>query len=152
MLTNEEKRKRNCICAMRYHYAHREAILKRMRQHRLNHLEEARAYDRERYKKRCKKLREAACLRRRTNPQKTRDTRLRSMYGLSLLDFQKLSKKQKDACAICYRKVKLCVDHCHQTGIVRGLLCTRCNRLLGMIQDSVKELRSAIRYLQRKRK
>jgi Recombination endonuclease VII len=58
--------------------------------------------------------------------------------------------KQNGLCAICKRKPakKLCVDHCHATGIVRGLLCRKCNTGLGCYEDNPTFLRSATAYLE----
>ena len=69
------------------------------------------------------------------------------MY-LQLLD------KQKGCCAICglhelEHNGKLHVDHNHETGKVRGLLCTRCNTALGKFKESPTILESAVKYLER---
>lgn len=71
-------------------------------------------------------------------------------YGITVKDFQDLLAKQGGACAICHRipDKKLCVDHCHQTKLVRGLLCRECNRGLGAFADSPERLAAAIQYLQ----
>lgn len=60
--------------------------------------------------------------------------------------------EQKGCCAICKRhqtefKKRLNIDHCHTTGVVRGLLCQTCNTSLGGFKDNVKNLESAISYL-----
>lgn len=55
-------------------------------------------------------------------------------YGLSVQEFDDLVKVQKGKCAICKKKVKLVVDHCHSTGRVRGLLCSMCNGHLGFYE------------------
>lgn len=60
---------------------------------------------------------------------------LTKMYGLSLKDYNKMLDEQSALCAICSVKSKLVVDHCHTTGDVRGLLCHRCNSLLGALDD-----------------
>jgi hypothetical protein len=53
-------------------------------------------------------------------------------------------------CEICGRKpMKLCIDHCHTSGKIRGMLCTQCNSLLGMAKDSTTTLSNAIAYLNR---
>lgn len=42
---------------------------------------------------------------------------------------------------------KLCVDHCHETGEVRGLLCSKCNTAIGMFQEDINVMYRAIEYL-----
>ncbi|NDB61103.1 recombination endonuclease VII [bacterium] len=74
-------------------------------------------------------------------------------YGLDLKDYQKLLEAQNHKCAICgspppnNRKTRLSIDHCHKTGKVRGLLCDRCNRSIGLLKDDVSILKKAIEYL-----
>ena len=70
-------------------------------------------------------------------------------YGLTEEVFQSMKASQNNACAICetpFRRTP-CIDHCHFTGMVRGLLCDHCNTSLGKFKDSVKILQSAITYL-----
>lgn len=54
---------------------------------------------------------------------------------------------QKKRCAICLRKIKLVVDHCHKTGIIRGLLCAECNRGIGALKDCALLVGRAYNYL-----
>lgn len=74
-------------------------------------------------------------------------------YGLDLKDYEKMLKAQNYKCAICgspppnNRKTRLAIDHCHTSGKVRGLLCDRCNRSIGLLKDDVSVLESAIKYL-----
>lgn len=70
-------------------------------------------------------------------------------YKLSAEEHQALVEKQQGRCAICNRPVKLMVDHDHLTGLVRGLLCTHCNRGLGSFYDNPNLLSKAINYLRR---
>jgi hypothetical protein len=78
-------------------------------------------------------------------------------FGISLDDYHKMLVEQNDGCAICGREetVKrnkyLSVDHCHLTNKVRGLLCDRCNRGIGLLGDSPERIRNAARYLERNR-
>ena len=63
-----------------------------------------------------------------------------------------LNRNIERRCDICARKIKgrtIHIDHCHSTGIVRGLLCQRCNTALGMFGDSTFMLGRAIAYLAR---
>ena len=75
-------------------------------------------------------------------------------YGISLDDYKKMFDFQEGKCAICRKDFSqrnfksLHVDHDHRTRTVRGLLCTKCNTILGMSGDDVLVLRSAIRYLE----
>lgn len=84
-----------------------------------------------------------------------KDKDLQSTYGISLEDYNKMLAKQNCSCKICgvsqeSLKRALCVDHCHTTGKVRGLLCDTCNRSLGLLKDSVDILKRAIKYLEGK--
>jgi hypothetical protein len=82
-------------------------------------------------------------------------------YGLSLEQHTSMLKKQNGVCAICGNKEiwkdskgrikNLSIDHNHVTNEIRGLLCNRCNRLLGLINDDIKILKSTIKYLSNKR-
>lgn len=71
----------------------------------------------------------------------------RYKYGLEPEEYKKLVE---NGCQICGTKIgRMCVDHCHVTGVVRGALCTRCNAGLGQFLDNVEHLASAITYLNR---
>ena len=74
-------------------------------------------------------------------------------YGVSVEEYSALLSKQNGVCAICKRVCasgdSLSIDHNHQTGEVRGLLCKRCNLVLGNAQESILLLESAIDYLVR---
>ena len=72
-------------------------------------------------------------------------------YGLTQDDYDDLLKKQDGRCGICEFKVldkKLVVDHCHLTGRVRGLLCTKCNVAIGLLRDDPELVKAALRYLE----
>lgn len=66
--------------------------------------------------------------------------------------WQDLHNQQSGKCAICPRKTLLHVDHCHKSLEVRGLLCNKCNRGLGMMNDDINLLNGAIKYLQKYKK
>jgi hypothetical protein len=70
-------------------------------------------------------------------------------YGISPAEYDALLEKQGGACAICRKRSKgrLCVDHCHVTGMVRGLLCNECNGALGYLKDDQASLVAALAYL-----
>lgn len=75
----------------------------------------------------------------------------RKQYGIGLEDYEALLAKQGGGCAICHNgpngRGLFHVDHCHDTGLVRGLLCAKCNLLLGHADDDTARLRAAIAYL-----
>ena len=89
---------------------------------------------------------------------RNRKSLLKTKYVLSLDDYNNIEKKQNNCCAICgthkeklvpyYKEGSvLCVDHCHTTNKIRGLLCFSCNLMLGYSKDKINILRNAIRYL-----
>lgn len=82
---------------------------------------------------------------------KARDYYLRNRFGITLEVFEQMSVEQNHVCKICGSKEltykNLNVDHCHETGKIRGLLCTSCNTALGLFKDNIQNLTSAIRYL-----
>lgn len=85
-----------------------------------------------------------------------RNARMRYKYGIEPEDYNKMLEEQGGKCAICkgdpvgthppYNST-LVVDHCHKTNKVRGLLCQKCNKALGLLNDSVEALKIAINYL-----
>lgn len=81
-----------------------------------------------------------------------RDRRLKTIYNITLDDYDKIYAKQGGVCAICRLPEvfnRLQVDHNHKTGKVRGLLCLHCNNVLGKAKDSIETLEKAIEYLKR---
>lgn len=82
------------------------------------------------------------------NPTYHREWWLRNKYGLTLEEYAIMAKAQNDRCAICMvQPPRLVVDHCHETGTVRGLLCNSCNQGLGRFKDNVTVLNRAAMYL-----
>jgi hypothetical protein len=85
--------------------------------------------------------------------EELRDSWYRTKYGITLEDYNQMFADQNGCCAICgvhqvEVKTRLAVDHCHETGVVRGLLCKRCNMGLGYFDDCAENLAKAIIYLQ----
>ena len=74
---------------------------------------------------------------------------LKRRYGITQAEYDALLAKQAGACAICRRQPKgrLCVDHCHLTGRIRGLLCHKCNIGLGNLREDHRTLIAALAYL-----
>lgn len=77
--------------------------------------------------------------------------RLRDNFGMTWEDYKQMERKQKSKCAICgegpTERTRLTVDHDHVTGKIRGLLCHRCNLVIGRMEDNPKLLTSAAAYL-----
>jgi len=75
---------------------------------------------------------------------------LKRLYGLTLDEFQALQEKQDHRCAVCGEIAKLVVDHNHSTGLVRGLLCSSCNRALGYAKENPVRLRALAEWIEKK--
>lgn len=83
---------------------------------------------------------------------------LRNLYGISLEEYTELYRKQEGRCFICHKlglafsspsqkgRV-LVVDHNHETGKVRALLCSNCNALIGMAHEKPGLLEKMLKYL-----
>lgn len=79
--------------------------------------------------------------------------RIYNTFKITAETYQKISWAQENVCAICKKKcssgMRLAVDHNHKTNEIRGLLCGKCNRGIGMFDDSVELLHFAVEYLNR---
>lgn len=89
---------------------------------------------------------------RRVNKEKTKNTDLKKNYGITLEIYNKMLKEQNYCCKICNKnekefKLKLCVDHCHKTEKIRGLLCNKCNFGISYFSDNIEIINKAIEYL-----
>lgn len=79
-----------------------------------------------------------------------RKRNLARRYGMTIESYNLLIESQNNVCVICLKKPeKFHVDHCHESGIVRGLLCSKCNTSLGLLQEDVKNFNRAIQYLEK---
>jgi hypothetical protein len=88
--------------------------------------------------------------------QKYPDRHIKAAYGLTGVEYDALLASQAGLCASCGRpetvirdgiRLRLAVDHVHETGQIRGLLCGRCNRGIGNFDDDPDRLEAAARYL-----
>ena len=73
-------------------------------------------------------------------------------FGLTRVELDEMFRSQNGVCALCYTPFlaqRPCVDHCHETNKVRGLLCHHCNTALGLFKDNTDVLSNAIKYLER---
>lgn len=79
-----------------------------------------------------------------------------SRLGIAGRAYAEMLESQGGRCAICggtdpggSKNVHFAIDHCHETGTVRGLLCAPCNQALGLFKDNPERLRAAAEYLER---
>lgn len=89
-----------------------------------------------------------------TTQARNRRVALDRWFKLTEDDYRSMLAAQSGGCAICGReagdaKRRLYVDHCHETGLIRGLLCANCNTGLGMFADNQERMMKAIEYLAR---
>jgi len=88
------------------------------------------------------------------------NSHLKRKYGINFDDYFLMYEAQNKSCKICKKPelrrnhkkkreqlLPLFVDHCHETGKVRGLLCSKCNSGIGMFEDNIESLIAAISYL-----
>jgi hypothetical protein len=78
-----------------------------------------------------------------------RDWELRNRYGITLEEWIHMVETVDGKCEICGGEDHLCVDHCHETGKIRGVLCRRCNLVIGQLGDTVEHVRRAVKYLEK---
>lgn len=93
---------------------------------------------------------------RRDNPDRHRKYEAKSNYGITPELYDKMLEEHEHRCAICGSREggkfkTLNIDHCHNTGKIRGLLCHLCNRGLGLFKDDPVLLEKAIAYLRDRR-
>jgi hypothetical protein len=89
------------------------------------------------------------------NPEKRRFARIKKEYGLSQEDYENMLASQNMSCAVCGGQIgndqSTHIDHCHDTGVVRGLLCQKCNQAIGLLQDSPEIMLKAAEYVKNAR-
>ena len=86
------------------------------------------------------------------NPTAKRNTMLKYYYKLSREEYDILLMKQNNSCGICKTHINdlnrdFDVDHSHETNKIRGLLCPKCNKGMGLFNDDVKLLENCLKYL-----
>lgn len=106
------------------------------------------------YCKVCQNKRTAEYARKNRSKIADKDYQLRQRYGITRSKYDEMLASQRGLCAICGNDGcptgrRMSVDHDHDTGQVRGLLCSNCNTGIGKLGDSVERLQSAIEYLKK---
>lgn len=98
---------------------------------------------------------------RKENPEKIRDTKLRQAYGVGTEYYEEKLKEQSGVCAGCKRVFKIKwrgketempLDHNHKTLAPRGILCIKCNRGFGLLEENVSTLFNLIEYAEKYKK
>ena len=81
-----------------------------------------------------------------------RNRHLKRVFGITQDEYLKMLSSQNERCAICekhysYQNRRLDIDHDHETGKIRGLLCNPCNRAIGRFEHNTMLMKKAINYL-----
>ena len=122
-----------------YYQNNRKRILEYYKQYRKNHPEKTKKYDKE-YQKQWRK----------NHPKKMMEKKLKK-YNLSHEDWLEMWESQDERCAICGKSFDkpsgAYIDHNHETGEIRGLLCNKCNLGIGFLNDDPELTMNATRYL-----
>lgn len=145
----------------RYRAKHPEKVREVQRRYRQSHLEKFHAWDAKYWANRtdAQKLRDKELHRRNYWKNHTpriargRKSSRSSEHGITDDQFEMMRQQQKSRCAICNvpfdeKRYRCCVDHNHETNIIRGLLCGPCNHLLGQARENSIILQAAMQYLQ----
>jgi hypothetical protein len=155
MLTADERKARKRARNLAHYRANRERILVQQRAYQVENRQRRAAVAKAYRERTLDRRREQERVRRRTKPEQVRAAdrryRLRTYYGLSVSDYQRILARQGGHCAICGRppgRMDLCVDHDHRSGAIRELLCNRCNTAISLLRESPAVMRRAIRYME----
>lgn len=144
-------------CAMAYRKGYRQSNIERERQ-RDREVDARRVDSRKTYRAgRARVISEYSQSYWKRNAERLRLLRIEREFGLSPEDYGRILEAQEYKCAICLTPEsemgrRLSVDHCHDTGRVRGLLCTQCNTSIGMLKESPEIIARAARYVRRSKK
>lgn len=83
-------------------------------------------------------------------PKRAKGWKLKEKYSITLDKFESMYEDQGGLCKVCNDSERseegLCVDHCHTTGTVRGLLCSGCNKALGLLSENADYMINLIEY------
>lgn len=79
----------------------------------------------------------------------TKIRNVKHIYGLSEKQYLDMLEKSQGFCEICNKNSSLCIDHCHKTNKVRGLICNNCNAGIGFLEENINIFESCIEYLKK---
>jgi hypothetical protein len=123
-----------------HYHANHDAAIARKQRYSENNREEIRERARQWAKDNADKVKEWAW-----------ESGIKRRHGMTRSDYEKIYNEQSGLCAICGQPPregkKLCIDHNHDTGAIRGLLCRNCNAAIGQLNDDIGMLKKAIQYL-----
>jgi hypothetical protein len=131
----------------KYYKENKERLLAYAKEYRDEHLDKMLAYRRNYYVENRDKILLKDKIYHEKRRDITRERYLQKSYNLSTEEYNRMSELQNGKCAICQNKNIEVVDHNHETGKVRGLLCHACNRAIGMLREDPEILESAKKYL-----
>lgn len=139
--------------AKEYYQKNREKILSKMKTPEVK--ERINAKRREYYQKNKEKVSAYSKGRRQYGYQKCvydKEKRIKMKYKLTIQDIENMLAGQNNKCFICHKEFtnnNYKIDHCHKSGLVRGLLCHLCNSAIGFLKDDKDNLKRAIEYLEK---
>lgn len=101
------------------------------------------------YCKDCTKL-----VRKKTDSKLNKERAIKSRYGLTKIQLDLKFEKQNSSCGICKNKLDLnkrstYIDHNHKTGETRDILCSKCNTVLGFVNEDIELLKEFIEYIKK---
>ena len=142
----EERRKRDNARCLAYYRANRERLQEANAQWKKDNPDKVRKHQRTQNNKY-----------HHLSKEQKKEWSLKANYGITYDQFTAMLDSQSGCCAICGIKMVVwegqgktdcaCVDHCHATGVIRGLLCGACNRAIGLLKDDPAILDKASQYL-----
>lgn len=141
-----------------YAKAHRKEAVERSSAWQASHRDRFNATQREMYHRDVDKQRERSRSYHAEHPEKAQNRSLKRKYGINLTQYNALAAEQCGSCSICGRVPcedpdvsktvqRLVVDHDHETGKIRGLICHKCNRALGLFGDDPSVVSKAAEYM-----
>jgi hypothetical protein len=138
----------------KYYLAHKDEVIARTKEHRATHGRVDSEADKAWRASHKEEILAAGRKYYSAHPERAREKSLKKWYGITLADYNQMFEEQNGFCIICgvhQSEVNktFCVDHDHETGEVRGLLCDQCNKGLGHFKDNQSFLQKAIDYLRR---
>lgn len=137
---NKEKR-------MEYQEKNKDKLRLKYKEYREKNKERYKEWQRLWYLKNKARLAEERKAYRQENKEKSREYDLKRFYGITIAEYEIMVREQNGLCGICKKPSKLVVDHDHDTGKVRGLLCNNCNTAIGLMKDKAVSLIDAATYL-----